>query len=132
MNDRIELARELAGTIIDDLTGGIKGIEDANKELLDLLRTEGELEDVFLPGGSVEAIRSNIVTALELASQPMPAIATGRDREGRKHRAECQRARLHLLCRVVLTLLDQKPTTESSSAAAKLAAIQKILEIEAA
>lgn len=121
MNARIELARALAREILE----GIGCVEAGNHELFELLAGD-ECSDPYLPGDSAEAIRANIVTALELASQPVSAITTGRDREGRTRRTEFQRARLHLLCRVSLALME--PTTDSSDAADKLAAIKAILE----
>ena len=120
--DRIELAREMAREFLD----GISGLEAGNIELFNLLAGD-ESSETYLPGDSAEAIRSNIVTALELASQPVPAITTGRNREDRRRRAEFQRQRLRLLCRVALALLEPTPT-ESSDDAAKLAAIKAILE----
>ena len=118
--DRIELARELAREFLEGIS-----VEAVNIELFELLAGDENASE-YLPGDSAEAIRANIVTALELASQPVPAITTGRNREDRRSRAEYQRARLRLLCRVSLALLE--PTTESSDAAAKLAAIKAILE----
>ncbi|MYZ53171.1 hypothetical protein [Malikia spinosa] len=123
--DRIELARELAREILE----GVTGLEAGNTELFELL-ADDDCASEYLPGDSAEAIRANIVNALELASQPVPAISTGRNREDRRRRTEYQRAQLHLLCRVTLALLE--PTTESSDAADKLAAIEAILEGAAA
>lgn len=123
--DRIELTRELARDILESIIG----VEAGNIALFELLAGD-ECTETYLPGDSAEAIRANIVTALELASQPVPAITTGRDRGGRKHRTEYQRARLHLLCRVSLALLES--ATESSDTAGKLAAIKAILEGAAA
>lgn len=120
--DRIELARELAREIL----GGINGLEAGNIEPFELLAGD-EYTETYLPGDSAEAVRANIVTALELASQPVPAITTGRNREDRRRSAEYQRQRLHLLCRVALALVEPT-TTESGDAAAKLAAIKAILE----
>ncbi|MEO0003656.1 MAG: hypothetical protein RLZZ22_1348 [Pseudomonadota bacterium] len=125
ITDRIELARELMGQRIDS-----ESIEEGNRELFNLLDGGDEFECLILPGDSAEAIRANIVTALELASQPVPAITTGRNREDKRQRAEWQRKRLHLLCRVSLALLE--PTAESGDAADKLAAIKAILEGAAA
>ena len=124
--DRLELARELAREILE----GIHGLEAGNIELFELLGGD-ESTETYLPGDSAEAVRSNIVTAFELASQPVPAITTGRNREDRRRRAEYQRQRLHLLCRVALALVE--PTTaDSGDAVAKLAAIKAILEGAAA
>ncbi|MEN9396218.1 MAG: hypothetical protein RLZ81_748 [Pseudomonadota bacterium] len=122
---RIELARELAREILE----GVTVLEAGDTELFELLAGD-EYTGTHLPGDSAEAIRANIVNALELASQPVPAITTGRNREDRRRRTEYQRAQLHLLCRVSLALLE--PTTESGEAAAKLAAIKAILEGAAA
>lgn len=120
--DRIELARELMDGYL-----AVASIEESNRDLFNLLDGGDEFECLTLPGDSAEAIRANIVTALELASQPVPAITTGRNREDRRRSAEYQRQRLHLLCRVALALVE--PTTaESGDAAAKLAAIKAILE----
>ena len=121
--DRIELARELARELLE----GISGLEAGNIELYELLAGD-EYASEYLPGDSAEAIRSNIVNALELASQPVPAITTGRNREDRRSRAEYQRWKLHLLCRVSLTLLESTQATESGDASDKLAAIKAILE----
>ena len=119
--DRIELARELAREILE----GIIGLEAVNIAPFELLAGDDQSSE-YLPGDSAEAVRANIVTALELASQPVPAITAGRNREDRRSRAAYQRARLRLLCRVLLALLES--TTESGDAAAKLAAIKAILE----
>lgn len=121
--NRIGLARELAHATLEDFNI----VEAGNSELFELLEGNDYTEPYF-PGDTAEAIRSNIVTAFELASQPVPFIKTGGNREFRRRRAQSQRARLHLLCRVALALLEPRQADESGDAAAKLAAIKAILE----
>ena len=120
--DRIELARELMGYFIE----GEAFIGEGNEELFTLLGGDDEEVFLILPGETVEAVRANIVTALELASQPGPYI-TGRNQDERRMRSGMQRMKLQMACRVALALVEPAHT-DSSDAAAKLAAIKAILE----
>lgn len=127
IDQRLELARELA----DKVLRNISRVEYGNGELVALLDNDPEGNGtVFdpLPGADLEAVHANIAHALELASQPVPAITTGRNRDGKMRAAEYQRRELRLLCRVALVLTEPTPTADSSDAAAKLAAIRAILE----
>ncbi len=100
-HNHIALARELAEHFLS-----APGVESGNGELFEMLEGAEDGGCPALPGESIEAIRANIKRALSLASQPVQATTTGRNRERQQVASELQRKDLHLLCRVALALLE--------------------------
>lgn len=102
----LELARELVMHLIRSL----RQPADENLEIIGLLDDGGDHDVSPLPGGDIQAVTDNLVSIIQLASEPVLMPTTGRDKSDRHHYAERQRQTLQLFARVALALLTNTNT----------------------
>ena len=97
----LDLAREL----IEHYVIHVISVESVNNDIYKLLDGGDEYELNLLPGNDQNAVRANLKMAVELASEPVPRITTGRDRFRRRNKAVHERFALSIFARTALALL---------------------------